>query len=362
MVTGAHLCAEYGMTVQDIEGDGFPVAARVEMPLTSDTGEVIATAMGTAAAKMAPVLAHLKPDLLLVLGDRTEVLATAVAALPQLIPMAHIHGGESSEGAIDEGIRHAVTKLSHLHFAATNFYARRLIQMGEEEWRVHVSGAPGLEHIRRGNQPCKEDIEQELGLDLSQPSLLLTYHPVTLSKDRGVSDVVEVLAAVEASGLPVVITYPNADMGGREIIRLVEAFQARYSRAQVRVNLGSRLYLGLLRHVAALVGNSSSGIIEAASFGQPVVNVGDRQRGRLRSANVIDVAAKRDAIVAGIEQAMDPGFKKNAAECANPYDHGKASDTILSVLKEVELGPRLIQKRFMDHSSTLAALGNGERL
>lgn len=355
IVTGMHLSPEFGSTVRDIEADGFPISARLETLLSSDTGVGAATAMGLGTIKAAEVLAERKPDILVVLGDRPEVLATVVAALPLLIPVAHLHAGESTEGAIDENIRHAVTKLSHILFTATDHYAKRLLQMGEEAWRIHVCGATGLEHIYKTPLPSKEEVEGELGLDLSQPTLLVTQHPVTLrssgaaasapSPGDAVFDVAEVLGAVEDSGLPAVITYPNSDTGGRAIIDYIQAFQARYPRATARVNLGTRLYLGLMKHAAALVGNSSSGIIEAASFGVPVVNVGERQQGRVRGANVIDVVTERAAISEGIQRALDPVFRKEVAGMQNPYGRGEASEHIVRVLKEVELGQRLLQKR-----------------
>lgn len=361
IVTGSHLSPEFGLTVADIEAAGFPIAARVEALLSSDTAEATATSIGLGTIKTAQALAGLKPDILLVLGDRTEILAAVAAALPLRIPVAHIHGGESTEGAIDESIRHAVTKLSHLHFASTEFYAQRLLQMGEEPWRVHVCGAPGLEHQHRIRLADREELEAELGLDLARPTLVVTHHPVTLSPDGGAPEVTEVLTAVEQSGLPAVITYPNADTGGRAIIQQVKSFVERYPQARVKVNLGPRRYMALLRHAAALVGNSSSGIIEAASFGLPVVNVGDRQRGRVRGANVIDVPPQKDAIFRGIQRALDPGFRRMAAECSNPYDLGNASEVIVPVLKEIELGDRLLMKSFVDYPSTLEALHAGER-
>ena len=359
IVTGMHLSPEFGSTVTEIEADGFPIAARVETLVSSDTGAGVATSMGIGTVKMADVLSQQKPDILVVLGDRPEVLSTVIAALPLLIPVAHIHAGESTEGAIDESIRHAVTKLSHICFAATDFYAKRLLQMGEEEWRIHVCGAAGLEHLHRTELPSREEVETELGLDLSEPTLLVTQHPVTnqatdTTSGDAIHDVREVLAAVEETGMPVVITYPNSDSGGRAIIEYIEEFQSRYQRALIRISLGTRLYLGLLRNCAALVGNSSSGIIEAASFGLPVVNVGDRQQGRVHGPNVLNVPTNRSAIYQGIQQALEPSFQQMAAAEPNLYDRGDASHTIIRVLKDVELGERLLRKRLAPLPETLA--------
>ena len=362
LVTGTHLSPEFGLTVQEVESDGFPIAAKVEMLLSSDTGAGAATSMGVTTLKMAQVLNDQKPDLLLVLGDRTEVLATVVAALPLLIPVAHIHGGESTEGLIDEGVRHAVTKLSHLHFPATEFYAQRLAQMGEETWRIHCCGAPSLEHLNRTPLPSREEVETDLGLDLDKPTLLVTYHPVTLSPEGVGNEVDELVAALKASGSPVVATFPNADAGGRSIIDRMKEFEAGCPQMQLRVNLGSRRYLGLMRYAAAMVGNSSSGIIEASSFGLPVVNIGERQRGRLRGPNVIDVPPSRAGILKGIKRALDPEFHEAAVSSVNPYDAGNSSETIVSAMKEVELGQRLLHKRMIDLPSTTAALRHGEKL
>ena len=219
-----------------------------------------------------------------------------------------------------------------------------------------------MEHMHRGKLPEKSALERELELDLSKPCLLVTQHPVTLSSDAAANEVDQVLSAIEKSGFPAVITYPNADMGSRVIIERIKGFQERYPLAQVRVSLGSRLYMGLMSHVAALVGNSSSGIIEAASFGLPVVNVGDRQMGRVRGANVIDVASNKEAIYAGIQQAMDPGFRQLAAEISNPYDCGNASDIIVPVLKNVQLDSSLLRKRLVDLPFTMEALKVGEKV
>lgn len=350
-VTGTHLSPDFGLTVNEIEADGFPIAARFESVYASDSQVGTATSIGLGTVKAAEALAEHLPDILVVLGDRTEVLATTVAALPMLIPVAHLHAGESTEGAIDESTRHAVTKLSHICFAATDYYANRIMQLGEEPWRVHVSGATGLEHIYRTALPSKKEIETELGIDLSHPVLLVTQHPVTLRAETQVNaalDIAEVLGAVEDTGLPVVITYPNSDAGGRAIIEYIERFKDRYPGATIRVNLGTKLYLGLLRHISVLVGNSSSGIIEAGSFGLPVVNVGDRQKGRVRGPNVIDVATDQTDILDGIHKALDPSFRRYVASQPNPYDSGEASKNIVRVLKEVKLGQELLQKRLPD--------------
>jgi GDP/UDP-N,N'-diacetylbacillosamine 2-epimerase (hydrolysing) len=353
IVTGMHLSADFGETINTIESDGFPIAYKIETLSTSDTGKDIGESLGLGIAKLSKALSEVKPDILLLLGDRTDILAAAVASLPLLIPVAHIHGGESSEGAIDEHIRHAVTKLSHIHFTATEFYARRLMQLGEEEWRIHVSGAPGIEHIYKTNLPDPDEINKSLGINVFKPLLMMTYHPETLNPTNTLEHIQHILDAIRSTKLPVVITYPNSDMGGRLIIENINKFQSEYKKAVVTTNLGSRMYLGLLKSVSALIGNSSSGIIEAASFATPVVNIGDRQKGRLRGKNVIDVVNTKDAIIEGIKKAVDPSFVGRIKGMNNIYDYGIPSQTIVEVLKSIELSPSILRKQLIDLPSTL---------
>ena len=353
LVTGSHLSPKFGETVREIEEDGFPIAARIGAGAPLDTpnestGSTVSAMIGATITQISGVLTDLKPDLLLILGDRWEVLAAATAALPQLVPVAHIHGGESSVGAIDESIRHAVTKLSHLHFASTEFYAKRIMQMGEETWRINVSGAPGIEYIYRTELSSKLELETELNLDLGKDTLMVTYHPETLSPENVAWAADELFSALEDTEMPMVITYPNADAGGQVIIDRINDFERHNPQVRVRANLGSRRYLGLLKHSSVMVGNSSSGIIEAASFGLPVVNIGDRQEGRIRGANVIDVTADRKAINLGIRSAMKSDFQRIAREAKNPYDNGRSSEVILDVLKSVELNQNLCRKRLVD--------------
>ena len=345
---GSHLSPQFGNTVDAIEDDGFRVDERVEMLLSSDTPEGISKSIGLGVVGFAQAYARSLPDILLVLGDRFEMLAAASAALPFKVPIAHIHGGESTQGAIDESIRHAITKMSHLHFASTEAYARRIIQMGEEPWRVTVSGAPALDDIHEAEQMSPAELESRFGLDLSSPPLLVTYHPVTLEYEQTEAQVTELLAALEASGIPVVFTHPNADTENRAIVALIEAFAASHPGSRIVVNLGTRAYFSLMRCAAAMVGNSSSGIIEAASFELPVVNVGNRQLGRIRPRNVIDVDYSRDAILDGIREATSAPFKSSLSDLVNPYGDGHAAARIVDTLKSVPLDGNLIVKRFHD--------------
>ena len=349
LVAGMHLASEFGLTVRDIEADGFPISARVEMLGGGDTPEAVAAATGRGVAGFGEAFARLRPDVVVVLGDRFEMLAAAVAALPFALPVAHIHGGEVSEGAMDNQIRHAITKLAHLHFASAEPHARRIAAMGEEPWRIHTVGAPGLDRLATTEPLPRAALARELGLPEAGPWLLVTFHPVTLEYRDTAAHIDELLAALEKTDGFIVITYPNADTAGRLIIERIEEFAGRHPRrCRLAKSLGERLYLSLLRHADLMIGNSSSGLIEAPSFGLPVVNVGSRQRGRLRGANVIDVEPSREDILRGIEAAQVPAFRARAGAAANPYGDGHAAPRIVDVLRSVPIDARLVQKRFSD--------------
>ena len=348
MVAGMHLSPEFGMTVRDIERDGFSIGERVEMLLSSDTPEGIAKSMGLGAIGFAEVYARFRPDILVVLGDRFEMHSAVVASLPFNIPVAHIHGGESTEGLIDEPIRHSITKMSHMHFASTEFYARRIVQMGEDPRRVITSGAPSLDNLRELPMLSREELRERHGVDLADPTLLVTFHPVTLEYQDTESHVEELLAALGETDHNVVFTYPNADTRGHMIIQMIEEYTSRNPKAQAVVNLGTQAYFSLMSQVVAMVGNSSSGIIEAASFRLPVVNIGDRQRGRIHGENVIDVGYGRKEVLEGIKQAASPQFRESLADLLNPYGDGHAADAIVAGLKEVPINDDLLLKRFYD--------------
>jgi UDP-hydrolysing UDP-N-acetyl-D-glucosamine 2-epimerase len=348
-VAGMHLAPEFGDTRREIEADGFPIAERIEMLEKGDTPEAVAISTGRGVEGFARGFARRRPDLVVVLGDRFEMLAAAAAALPFALPVAHIHGGEVSEGAMDNQIRHAITKLAHLHFASADVHARRIGRMGEEAWRIHAVGAPGLDRLVGLAALPRATLARELGLAAEGPWLLVTFHPVTLEYRDTAFHVDELLAALEKTDGTLVITYPNADTSGRVIIDRIEEFAGRHpGRCRLARSLGERLYLSLLSHADVMIGNSSSGLIEAPSFGLPAVNIGARQRGRLRGANVIDVAPSREEIFRGIEAARVPEFRARARAAANPYGDGRAAPRIVEVLSKVPLDARLIQKRFAD--------------
>ena len=349
LVAGMHLASEFGLTVRDIEADGFPISARVEMLGGGDTPEAVAAATGRGVAGFGEAFARLRPDVVVALGDRFEMLAAAVAALPFALPVAHIHGGEVSEGAMDNQIRHAITKLAHLHFASAEPHARRIAAMGEEPWRIHTVGAPGLDRLATTEPLPRAALARELGLPEAGPWLLVTFHPVTLEYRDTAAHIDELLAALEKTDGFIVITYPNADTAGRLIIERIEEFAGRHPRrCRLAKSLGERLYLSLLRHADLMIGNSSSGLIEAPSFGLPVVNVGSRQRGRLRGANVIDVEPSREDILRGIEAAQALPFRVRARAAANPYGDGHAAPRVVDVLRSVPVDAQLVQKRFSD--------------
>jgi UDP-hydrolysing UDP-N-acetyl-D-glucosamine 2-epimerase len=348
LVAAGHLAPRLGHTVDLIAAEGWPIAERIETVGESDGPEAVTASTGRAVSGFAQALARRRPDIVVVLGDRVEMLAAAVAALPLGIPVAHVHGGEVTEGAIDEQARHALTKLSHLHFAAAEEFARRLRQMGEEPWRVHRTGAPGLDRFRTAPSRTRAELAATLGVPLDRPTLILTYHPVTLEPATWPAELDALLAAVAGVDADVVATYPGADAGHRLIVERLEAFARAHPRVRLAASLGDDVYASLLREADAMVGNSSSGIIEAASFALPVVNVGRRQHGRLRPAGVIDAGSGRDGIAAALRRALDPAFRRGLAGLENPYGDGRAAPRIVRVLRDVELGPRLLTKRFVD--------------
>jgi UDP-hydrolysing UDP-N-acetyl-D-glucosamine 2-epimerase len=347
LVGGANLSARFGCTAAAIEAAGWPIAARIEMLGAGDTPADMATAAARGVAGLAEVFARERLDVLVVLGDRIEMLAAAVAALPFALPVAHIHGGEVTEGAIDEQVRHAITKLAHLHFAAAEPYARRILQMGEEPWRVHCVGAPGLDRLARLATLSRADLAARVGLPLRRPTLLVTFHPVTLEHADTVRHVDELAWALAAVAGDVVISYPGADTAHRAIVDRWTALAAARPGTALAPSLGEDVYCSLLREADAMVGNSSSGIIEAGSFALPVVNLGTRQQGRLRGANVIDVGHGRAEIAAGLTRALDPAFRRGLAGMKNLYGDGAAAPRIARVLREVDLA-RLPRKRFVD--------------
>lgn len=347
-VSGMHLAPEFGNTVELVEASGFPIAERVPLRLESDSPECVARAMGEGVSGFARVLARRRPDLLVVLGDRFDMFPAALAALPFKIPVAHICGGELTEGAIDDALRHALTKVSHLHFTETEEYSRRVRQMGEEAWRVHTVGNPSLDNLRTLRRMTAPEISARVRLDSTKPFLLVTFHATTLEFEQAGRQADELLAALRSAGLPVLFTMPNADTGGREILERIRAYVAAHPQSKLVDNLGTELYFSVMSRATAMVGNTSSGIVESASFQVPVVNVGNRQKGRPRPANVIDVGYSRREIQAGIAKALRPRFRVSLRRLKNPFGDGHAADRIVKRLAEVPINDRLLTKRFQD--------------
>jgi UDP-N-acetylglucosamine 2-epimerase (non-hydrolysing)/GDP/UDP-N,N'-diacetylbacillosamine 2-epimerase (hydrolysing) len=340
----SHLSPAFGSTVNEIEKDGFDIAGRIECLLSSDTDVGMAKTIGVAVQSLADLLGRLRPDLLLLIADRYEMLAPASVALALRIPIAHIEGGEVSEGAIDDAVRNALTKMSHIHFTSTHQARARVIAMGEEEWRVHRAGAPSLDHLRRSTLLTREQLEAHLNIDLTTPPLLVAYHPVTLLRETtGEADALfSALANVTDT---VFFCYPNADAGSHLLIQRTRQFLDHRERGRVFVNLDAVTYWSLLRHVQMVIGNSSSGIMETASFTLPTVNVGFRQKGRERAKNVLDASPETSEILARIAVARSEAFRASLAGMENPYGDGHAAERIVRVLTEAPLGDKLLIKR-----------------
>lgn len=350
VVTGMHLAEAFGHTVDQIRADGLPIAAEVEMLADGDTDWSVATSTGRGVQGMADAFRTLEPDLVVVLGDRFEILAAAVAAALMRIPIVHIHGGEVTEGAIDESIRHAVSKLASLHFVSAEPYRGRLVRMGEDPARVHVVGAPGLDQFTHLAAISRRDLLEPLGLDPARPFLLVTYHPAT----RGAVEPLEALESLLAAldGVPdqqVLVTKANADAGGRAINARLERFAAeRPGRVALVASLGSQRYLSAVREASALVGNSSSGIIEAPAVGTPTVNIGPRQLGRLRAASIRDCDDHTPAIVDAMRAVLAPPFRIAAAGVEPPYGRpGDAAGRMVEILRGTDVAALRV-KHFHD--------------
>ena len=340
---GPHLSPQFGGTISEIEKDRFPIKARIECLLNSDSDTGMAKTIGIAIQSLADALTAWRPDILLLIADRYEMLAPASVAVALRIPIAHIEGGEISQGAIDDQVRNAITKLAHIHFTSTETARRRVIAMGEEEWRVHRAGAPSLDHLKRSKLLSREEVEAALGLMIKKPSILAAWHPVTILRDtNGEADAL--FRALEKTTGQLIFVYPNSDAGSHALIERTRALAAKRHDTHLFVNLDAVTYWSLLRLVDAMVGNSSSGIMEAASFALPVVNVGIRQQGRERARNVMDVPAETDAIVGGLERVLKPGFRQRLLGMTNPYGEGSAAKTIAQVLSRVRLEHLLVKE------------------
>lgn len=349
VVTGTHLSKKHGKTVSEIEKAGFSIDETVSMDLDDDAAAAVVRATGQCLSGMASALKRLQPDLLVLLGDRYEILATAFAALILRIPIAHIAGGEMTEGAMDEAIRHAVTKMAHLHFPAAEDYRRRIIQLGEDPARVRTVGAMALDNLEHLDLIDRQTLFKSLGIEPHSPILLITYHPVTLERSEPATGIAALLDAL--TDFPChwfIFTGVNADPGNDIISRAIHEFaEDQKNRTIVTESLGQRRYLSAMKHTDAVVGNSSSGIVEAPALGVPTVNIGERQRGRLRAPLVLDCPEQSEAISATIKAAIEPEFREKNRGAAYPFGTAGATGRILDVIRDVPLDD-LLMKRFHD--------------
>jgi UDP-N-acetylglucosamine 2-epimerase (non-hydrolysing)/GDP/UDP-N,N'-diacetylbacillosamine 2-epimerase (hydrolysing) len=340
---GAHLSPEFGSTLKEIERDGFPIQARIECLLSSDTDTGMAKTIGVAILGLADALTAWRPDILLLIADRYEMLAPASVALALRIPIAHIEGGEVSQGAIDDQVRNALTKLAHIHFTSTATARQRVIAMGEQPERVHHAGAPSLDHLKRSPRLDRATLEAKLAIKFSEPTILAAWHPVTILADTNM-EADALFGALAAAPGQLLFVYPNSDAGSHALIERTRALAAMRGNTRVFINLDAITYWSLLAQVDCMVGNSSSGIMEAASFALPVVNVGMRQQGRERAKNVIDAPADTAAIQAAIHDALRPEFRAALRGMSNPYGNGTAAKTIAHILTATALEGLLIKQ------------------
>lgn len=349
IATGMHLSPEFGLTYKLIEEKGFKLNKKIETLLSSDSTIGISKSIGLGIISFSEAYIDLRPDIIVVLGDRFEILSAVVAAVIARIPIGHIHGGETTEGLIDEAIRHSITKMSHLHFTATEIYSNRVIQLGESPDRVFNTGAPGLDNIEKLELLTRNELEEALNFKLGLKNILITYHPVTLENQTSEVHFMEILSALdEYPDAHLIFTMPNSDTDGRVIINLINEYVKNKSmRACAFISLGQIRYLSLLKYVDVILGNSSSGLIEAPSFHVPTVNIGDRQKGRIRAPSVIDCSPKKQSIMMALERAFSKSFISSIRTVENPYGPKGASKKIKEILKSFPL-EGILEKEFYD--------------
>lgn len=348
IATGMHLSPEFGLTYREIERDGFHIDRKVEMLTSSDTSVGIAKSMGLGMIGFADALTELQPDIIVVLGDRFEIFSAVAAAMVSRIPVAHIHGGEATEGLIDEAIRHSISKMSHLHFVAAEEYRHRVIQLGEDPNQVFLVGGLGIDNIKRLELLSRADLEESLGIKLGEKNLLITFHPVTLEKATSADQMTELLAALsELHDTRLIFTLPNADTDGRSLIALIEEFVSCHDNARAYISLGQLRYLSCIAQVDGVVGNSSSGLLEVPSFHKGTINIGDRQRGRLQADSVINCEPERDSILGALSRLYSDDFQSALAGVRNPYGEGGGSEIIVEIIRSCTLD-HLLKKRFHD--------------
>lgn len=351
IATGMHLSPEFGLTYRQIEEDGFKIAKKIEMILSSDTPVGISKSMGLGMIGFAEAYEELKPDIIVLLGDRFETFCASVAACIFRIPIGHIHGGETTQGAVDEAFRHSITKMSHLHFASTNEYRKRVIQLGESPERVFNVGALGIENIGKLPLLSRENLEKEIGFSLGQQCILVTYHPVTLEQATAQMQFQNLLTAINTiDGLHVIFTKANADTEGRIINQMIDEYVIKKKSAAISfTSMGQLRYLSTMKHVNAVVGNSSSGIVEAPSFKVPTVNIGDRQKGRVQTKSIINCSPANDAIIKSIQRALSIEFRQSLQKIQNPYEKENTARNIKEIISHYDLR-NILKKEFYDIS------------
>jgi GDP/UDP-N,N'-diacetylbacillosamine 2-epimerase (hydrolysing) len=355
VATGMHVSPEFGYTYSCIEKDGFSIDKKIEMLLSSDSPSGMTKSMGLGLIGFADAMKELKPDVVLLLGDRFEIFAAAAAALLANIPIAHLHGGESTEGAADEAMRHSVTKMAFLHFVANEDYRRRVIQLGEDPARVFLVGGLGIDNIQKLQLLDRTALERELDFELGDKSLLVTFHPATLDGLSADAQIEGLLTALDTlNDTHLVFTLPNADAGSRVLMDRIKQFVAGHANSRAYTSLGQLLYLSCLVHVDGVVGNSSSGIIEAPSFRKGTINIGDRQAGRIKAGSVIDCDCDADSIVEALRCLYSPAFQASLKSVINPYGDGGASDKIVEILQSFPLGAT-IKKSFYDLTPSITS-------
>lgn len=346
VVTGNHLVKEYGYTIDLIKKDEFKIDDEIDMIVSSERKSSIVKSMGLEMIQIAQCFDRLKPDILLILGDRYETFVAATCAMMMNIPIAHMNGGESTEGAIDEQIRHAITKISHIHFPGAEYYKEIIIKMGEEPWRVFNVGQAGIENVKKIKLLEKCELKKELNISFDKPIFLITYHPVTLDIENVEEQINTLLESLKEFDAEYIFTYPNADFGSKIIIGKVNDFVKKNKYANIYHSLGQKRYLSLLKYSSVMIGNSSSGIIESPIFKVPVVNIGERQKGRLRNNNIIDVGYSKEEIISAINKALfDKNFKETLNSVENIYGDGTVSRKIVNVLKSINIDKKLLSKR-----------------
>lgn len=351
IVSGMHLSPEFGMTYKEIEEDGFEINAKVEMLLSSDSPAGISKSIGLGVIGFADEFQRADLDMLILLGDRYEALSAAISAMVMRIPIAHLHGGEVTEGAIDEGIRHSITKMSYLHFTSTEQYRNRVIQLGENPERVFYVGALGVENIKKINLMTKEELEKSIHFEIDENTVVVTYHPVTLENNTVEEQFLNLLKVLDRNPkIRMIFTKANADTNGRIVNELIDKYAAQNSeRACAFVSLGQKRYLSALKYCRIVIGNSSSGIIEAPSFGKPIINIGDRQKGRICADSVINCGYTQQEIQQAMETALTEEFENKASNCRNPYEKENTAANIISVIKDYLLNDKIkLKKGFYD--------------